>query len=38
MTATEHEIAEAGVLTRDAGFVLRLCDGSEFQITIKRSR
>ena len=30
--------ADAGVLTQNAGFVLRLVDGSEFQITIVRSR
>jgi len=29
---------EAGVLTRDAGFVCRLGDGSEFQVTIVQSR
>lgn len=28
---------EAGLLTCDRGLVLRLTDGSEFQITIKRS-
>ena len=27
-----------GVLTNNAGFVLRLMDGSEFQITVVRSR
>jgi hypothetical protein len=27
-----------GVLTNNAGFVLRLMDGSEFQITILRSK
>ena len=27
-----------GVLTQDAGFVLRLRDNSEYQITVKRSR
>lgn len=30
--------AQAGVLTRDAGLVVELADGSEFQITIIRSR
>ncbi len=30
--------AEAGVLTHDAGFVLRMSDGTEFQITVVRSR
>ena len=29
---------DAGVLTLNAGIVLRLMDGSEFQITIVRSR
>ena len=29
---------EAGVLTRNAGLVYRLDDGSEFQITIVQSR
>ena len=30
--------AEAGILTRDSGLVLRREDGSEFQITIKQSK
>ena len=30
--------AEAGILTRDSGLVLRMEDGSEFQITIKHSK
>ena len=30
--------AEAGILTRDSGLVLRMEDGSEFQITIKQSK
>ena len=30
--------AEAGILTRDSGLVLRMEDGSEFQITIKQSQ
>lgn len=30
--------AEAGILTRDSGLVLRTEDGSEFQITIKQSK
>lgn len=30
--------AEAGILTTDAGFVLRMVGGSEFQITIIKSR
>ena len=29
---------QVGVLTLDKGFVVRLLDGSEFQITIKRSK
>lgn len=29
---------EAGLLTRDAGLVLFLSDGSEYQVTIVRSR
>ena len=30
--------AEAGILTRDSGLVLRMEDGSEFQITLKQSK
>ena len=30
--------AEAGILTRDSGLVLRMEDGSGFQITIKQSK
>lgn len=30
--------ADAGVLTRDAGLVIRLEDGQEFQIALVRSR
>ena len=30
--------AEAGILTRDSGLVLRMEDGSEVQITIKQSK
>jgi len=29
---------ESGVLTRDDGLVLRLADGSEFQLTVVQSR
>ncbi len=29
---------EAGVLTDDAGFVLRMANGSEFQVTIVKSK
>jgi hypothetical protein len=28
--------AEAGLLTNDEGLVIRLADGSEFQVTVKR--
>lgn len=30
--------AENGLLTRDHGLVLKMDDGSEFQLTIKRSK
>lgn len=30
--------AEAGLLTRDCGLVMRMVDGTEFQLTIVRSR
>ena len=30
--------ADAGVLTRDAGLVIRAADGSEFQVTIVQTR
>ena len=30
--------SEAGLLTNDEGLVLRMADGSEFQITIRQSR
>jgi len=30
--------AEAGLLTNDAGLVLHMADGSEWQVTIVRSR
>jgi hypothetical protein len=33
-----RSFAEAGVLTTDAGLVLRAPDGQEFQITVVRSR
>lgn len=36
--ADTRSYAEAMVLTADEGFVLRLSDGSEFQITIVQSR
>ena len=28
----------AGLITRDTGLVLRMSDGTEFQLTVKRSR
>jgi len=30
--------ADAGLLTRDAGLVFRLTDGTEYQVTVVRSR
>ncbi len=36
--ARVRSFEEVGVLTRNAGLVVRLPDGSEFQITIVRSR
>ena len=33
-----HTFDEAGVMTRDAGLVITLPDGSEYQVTILRSR
>lgn len=36
--ADGHTFADAGVLTMNAGLVLRLADGSEFQLTVVRSR
>lgn len=47
MGGTKHQVSklkdvqsfeEAGVLTSDAGFVVRLKDGSEFQVTVVKSR
>ena len=38
MGATVSTYAEGGYLTRDAGFVVRMEDGSEYQITVIRSR
>ena len=32
------EFADRGLLTRDAGVVVNFADGSEFQVTIVRSR
>lgn len=40
----DHEIEsiasyrDAGVLTNDAGFVLRMVNGDEFQVTVVKSR
>jgi len=30
--------SDAGLLTMDTGVVVRLADGAEFQLTVKRSR
>jgi hypothetical protein len=38
MSATVRAYGEGGYLTRDAGFVITLEDGSEYQITVVRSR
>lgn len=38
MGATVTSYEDAGVLTRDAGFVIRMEDGSEYQVTVVRSR
>jgi hypothetical protein len=35
---TTHTYAEGGVLTTDEGLVIRLADGTEFQVTVVRSR
>lgn len=35
---TVQSFEEAGVLSGDEGLVLRMQDGSEFQITIRQSR
>lgn len=40
-TATVERVEhfeEAGLLTMDKGLVVRLSDGTEFQITVKQSR
>lgn len=37
-TREVRSFEEAGVLSRDEGLVLRMQDGSEFQITIRQSR
>lgn len=36
--ASVRSYQDAGILTSDAGFVLRLDDGTEYQITVVRSR
>lgn len=36
--ATVSSYKQRGVLTRDAGFVITLEDGSEYQVTVVRSR
>ena len=36
--ASIHSFADAGIMTTDSGFVLRLKDGSEYQVTIVRSK
>ena len=36
--AVVRSFSDAGLLTRDAGLVLRLKDGTEFQISIVQSR
>jgi hypothetical protein len=33
-----RSFADAGLHTRDAGLVLRMVDGTEFQVTVVRSR
>lgn len=38
MGSTVRSYEEAGVLTRDAGFIVSMEDGSEYQITVVRSR
>lgn len=37
-TGSTRSFDEAGVLSGDEGLVLRMQDGSEFQITIRQSR
>jgi hypothetical protein len=36
--ARADTFADCGVLTRDAGFVITLADGAEYQVTVVRSR
>lgn len=38
MGASVSSYEEGGYLTRDAGFVIRMEDGSEYQVTVVRSR
>jgi hypothetical protein len=33
-----NSFEEAGLMTYDRGFVLRMTDGTEFQVTVKQSR
>ena len=33
-----EDFVQAGVLTQDKGLIIRLADGSEFQLTINQSR
>ena len=35
--AVTHGYEELGILTTDAGFVVRVADGSEFQVTVVKS-
>jgi hypothetical protein len=36
--AEVEDFVQAGVLTRDKGLIIRMADGSEFDITITQSR
>lgn len=36
--ASVHTYREVGMLTDDAGLVVRMVDGSEFQLTVVKSR
>lgn len=35
---TTHTYTEGGVLTTDEGLVIRMADGTEFQVTVVRSK
>ena len=37
-TTSMRTFADAGLLTRDDGFVIRLPDGAEFQVTVTQRR